>query len=128
MDKYRDEIPTICKIFSNVPGTPAMVEVEWWYGRYSTVWNVCKKRDGRRYIPWTVVIPCSSILTTVTLTKSNHLKKETVILLSKHMLPTYNNYSFALFYITFTATCPIIIRLVIVLMILFLKFFLKLKL
>ena len=69
-DEYQDEIPTIGKVEREMPGRS--VEVEWWYGRYSTV---CKRREGREYVPWTEVISKDDILMSVTFTKSNHIKQ-----------------------------------------------------
>ena len=82
MEEYRDEIPTIGRVLSAqecpLEAENQLVEVEWWHGRYSTMWSICKRRVARQMVPWTEKIPHASILMPITFTKSNHLKKETV--------------------------------------------------
>lgn len=68
LEKYQDEIPCIGKVRAHIPEPPVTDELEWWYGRYSTV---CKKREGRDVVVWTESVPADSILTEVKLTKSN---------------------------------------------------------
>ena len=83
--EYRDEIPTIGRVVREIPETS--IEVEWWYGRYSTVWHMCKRREGKKYVPWTEVISKDDILVPVTFTKSNHINKQTVIDLKQAYAP-----------------------------------------
>lgn len=87
IDEYRDEIPTIGKIVQEIPDGSDTVEVEWWYGRYSTMWQVCKRKEGREYIAWTEVIAKDAILMPLTLTRSGHLNKQTVLDLKQHYEP-----------------------------------------
>ena len=67
----------------DVAEIPHAVEVEWWYGKYSTVWHICKRREGRKYVSWTEIVSCDNILMPLTLTKTNRLKSETMCLLKQ---------------------------------------------
>ena len=79
VDKYRDEIPTIGKVLAHIPGPPKKVELEWWHGKYSSIWSVCKRRrEGRKVVVWTETLLADSILMEVKLTKTNRLSKQTV--------------------------------------------------
>jgi len=67
LERYDEEIPSICKILSEVTDS-GEVEVEWWFGKYTTDWKVCKRRIGRTVVPWTETIKRSSFLMPVSLT------------------------------------------------------------
>ena len=69
---YRDEIPQIGKIV-NVEGLPNSITIEWLQGTYSSIWKVCKKREGRALVPWVEEIPKTAIISSVKLTKGQRL-------------------------------------------------------
>ena len=76
MEKYRKEVPMIGKVLRS--GGSDKFEIEWWRGRYTTKWTVCKKRKGRQSVPWHEVVPTKSVVMTVKFTRAFHLNRETV--------------------------------------------------
>ena len=68
---YEDEEPQIGTV--TAPIDNEHVEIEWMVGSYSEPWTVCKRRKGGRYVPWKELIPLSSILFPVELSRSYRL-------------------------------------------------------
>lgn len=71
--EYRDEIPQIGNILEV---TDDQVKLQWWTGTYSGTWTALTRKEGRKSVPWTEIVPLSSILFEVSLTRSSKLSKK----------------------------------------------------
>ena len=58
--KYTDEIPQIAKIVS-VASEGSELVIEWLTGSYSSVWTACKRREGRKFVPWVETVKRSHV-------------------------------------------------------------------
>lgn len=68
--EYRDEIPQIGRVLTV---EEEVVTIEWLQGTYSSLWKVCKRREGRNVVPWVEDIPKTAIISKVELTKGQRL-------------------------------------------------------
>ena len=69
---YKEEEPQIGTITA-IPVGSKNVEIEWMVGTYSEPWTVYKTRERGKYVTWKEMIPLSSVLFPVELTRSCRL-------------------------------------------------------
>ena len=72
LQKYEEEEPQIGTVTA-IPAGRKSVEIEWMVGSYSQPWTVYKRREGGKYVAWKEMIPPSSILFAIDLTRSSRL-------------------------------------------------------